>query len=205
MAGVRGLVPAAAGAGPVARRTAKGARAAFALAAALALGVLAAAATADARVFHARDEALKLAFPDAERVEPRDVLLTAEQHARIEAMGKAPVESDLVTIYVGWKDGAPFAYGLFDTHVVRTFPETLLVVLAPDGSLRATEVLVFHEPEEYMAPPRWLASLVGRKLDEDLQVGRGVVAVTGSTLSTRAVASAVRRAMATWAVVTGGK
>ena len=203
MAGGRGLAPAAPV--PAARNTARAARVPLALAAALALGMLSVAATADARVFHARDEALKLAFPDADRVETRDVLLTAEQHARIEAMGKAPVESDLVTIYVGWKDGAPFAYGLFDTHVVRTFPETLLVVLAPDGSLRATEVLAFHEPEEYLAPPRWLAGLVGRKLDDDLQVGRGVVAVTGSTLSTRAVTSAIRRAMATWAVVTGGK
>jgi Na+-translocating ferredoxin:NAD+ oxidoreductase RnfG subunit len=158
-----------------------------------------------AKVYHARDEALALAFPGMERVEPRDVVLTQEQHDRIEKLAKAPLDTSLVTIYVGWRAGAPAAYALFDTHTVRTFPETLLVVISTDGKVQATHVLAFHEPEEYLATPRWLETFNGKELSDDMQVGRGLSAITGSTLSTRAVTSGIRRALAIWNVVIGSK
>ncbi|HEY2774283.1 MAG TPA: FMN-binding protein [Candidatus Binatia bacterium] len=158
-----------------------------------------------ARIFLARDEALKLAFPDADRVETRDVILTVEQHKKIEALAAAPLDSDLVTIYVGWKGTTPAAYAIFDTHTVRTFPETFLVVISPEGAVVATHILAFHEPEEYMPSPRWLATFKDRKLGDDLKVGSGVVAITGSTLSTHAVTSGIRRVLAVWNVVIGGK
>ena len=41
-----------------------------------------------ATVYHSRDEALQLAFPDAERVEPKEFFLTAAQRAAIEAAGQ---------------------------------------------------------------------------------------------------------------------
>ena len=160
---------------------------------------------ASARVFLARDEALHLAFPDAERVEPRDVVLTAEQHQHIEKLAGARLDSDLVTIYVAWKAGQPSAYAVFDTHTVRTFPETFLVVLTADGAVSGAHILAFHEPEEYMPTDRWLERFKGQRLSEDLQVGRGVAAITGSTLSTRAVTSGIRRVLAIWDVVIGGK
>ena len=49
----------------------------------------AAPARTAATVFHSRDEALRIAFPDADRVEPRDFFLTAEQRQEIE--GRAQV------------------------------------------------------------------------------------------------------------------
>jgi Na+-translocating ferredoxin:NAD+ oxidoreductase RnfG subunit len=162
-------------------------------------------AGAFAKVYHARDEALALAFPDAERVETRDVILTQEQHDRIEKLARAPLDTSLITIYVGWKNGSPEAYAIFDTHTVRTFPETFLVVISPDGKIQATQVLAFHEPEEYLPTTRWLDTFKGAVLDDELQVGRHVSAITGSTLSTRAVTSGIRRTLAIWNVVIGGK
>ncbi|HXC49882.1 MAG TPA: FMN-binding protein [Candidatus Limnocylindrales bacterium] len=162
-------------------------------------------AAARAKVYHARDEALALAFPDAERVEARDVVLSQEQHDRIEKLARAPLDTSLITIYVGWKGSAPAAYAIFDTHTVRTFPETFLVVISPDGKVKATQVLAFHEPEEYLPTRRWLDTFQGAALDDDLQVGRHVAGISGSTLSTRAVTSGIRRALAIWNVVIGGK
>jgi hypothetical protein len=155
---------------------------------------------AGAKVYHARDEALQLAFPSADRVETRDVILTDEQKTRIEQLAKSPLESSLVTIYVGWTGGAPTAYAIFDTHTVRTHPETFVVVISPQGSVTATHVLAFHEPEEYLPTRRWLDAFVSRTLTDDLQVGRSVVAISGSTFSTRAITSGIRRALAIWAV-----
>ena len=56
-----------------------------------------------------------------------------------------------------------------------------------------------------MPTPRWRESMKGARLDDELEVGRGVAAVTGSTLSTRAVTSTVRLALAIWTVLLQGK
>lgn len=162
-------------------------------------------AAVQAKVYRARDEALELAFPGADRIEARDFYLTDEQHDRIEKLAKAPLDTSLVAIYVGWRAGAPAGYAIFDTHTVRTFPETFLVVISPQGAMLATHILAFHEPEEYLPTPRWLGTFTGATLDRELQVGRDVAAISGSTLSTRAVTSGVRRALAIWNVLIGGK
>lgn len=162
-------------------------------------------AVAWAKVYHARDEALALAFPGVDRIETRDVVLTQEQHDRIQKLAKAPLDTSLVTVYVGWRAGAPTAYAIFDTAMVRTFPQTFMVVITPEGTVQATHILAFHEPEEYLPTGRWLDTFKGSKLDDELQVGRSVAAITGSTLSTRAVTSGIRRALSIWSVVIGGK
>jgi hypothetical protein len=173
-------------------------------AAALVCTLTAASAPAEAKVFYAKDEALELAFPDADSVKPRDFYLTSEQKTRIEELATAPVSSSLLTVYEGRKEGAVTGYAIFDTHIVRTLPETFLVVLAPDGNVRATHVLAFYEPTDYLPSDRWLDLFKGRTPSEDLQVGRGIAAITGSTLSTRAVTSGIRRALAIHAVLLGG-
>lgn len=160
---------------------------------------------AGAKVFHARDEALALAFPTADKVEPRKFFLTRVQHEEIERLSRAPVESDLVTIYEGTRDGAVVGYAVFDTHMVRTLPETFLVVLSPEGRVVGTHLLAFYEPLEYMPGERWLAQFNGRGRGEELAVGRDIAAITGSTLTSRAVAAGVRRALALHAVLLGKK
>jgi hypothetical protein len=167
--------------------------------------LVASAAPVRATVFYARDEALKLAFPDADRVEAKDFFLTAAQRAAIEAQAKSPLDSDLLTVYVGWRGDRPSGYAIFDTHVVRTLPETFLVVLAPDGAITSTHLLAFYEPPEYAPPERWLAQFRGAALNDELRVGRGIAGITGSTLTSEAVTGGIRRALAIYAVLLKGK
>jgi hypothetical protein len=180
-------------------------------AAAMLLTVTAMAGTAlwpgngEATVFHARSELMKLAFPDADRTQARDFFLDGRQRAAIEELAHAPLDSDLVTVYEGRAGETLLGYAIVDTHLVRTLPETLLIVLTPEGALAATHVAAFHEPTEYLPQERWRKNLVGRRLSEDLRVGRGVAAITGATLSSRAVVASVRRALAIYAVLIGGE
>lgn len=159
---------------------------------------------ATAVVFHARDEALEIAFPDAERIEPRDFFVTPEQRREIERRAQAPLVTDLVTIYVGHKNGAISGYAILDTHTVRTLPETFLVVLTPEGTVAATYVLAFYEPLEYLPSDRWLEQFDGKDVDSDLRVGRGIAAITGSTLTSQAVSRGIGRALALHAVLIAG-
>jgi Na+-translocating ferredoxin:NAD+ oxidoreductase RnfG subunit len=62
-------------------------------------------------------------------------------------------------------------------------------------------VLAFHEPPEYLPTDRWIGQFPGRKLDDDLKLGAGIQGITGATLSTQAMTSGVRRALALVAVL----
>jgi S1-C subfamily serine protease len=160
---------------------------------------------ADAKVFYARDEALRLAFPDADRTEARDFFLTPAQRSAIEERSRSALDTNLITLYVGHCGDQVVGYAVFDTHVVRTLPETFLVVLTSGGEVAATYVLAFYEPLDYLPSERWLRQFANRKLSDDLQVGQSIAGITGSTLSARAVTSGIRRALAIHAVLLGGK
>lgn len=172
------------------------------VAAALAFALAAAgSAPAAARVFYSQEEALELAFPEADRVDKRTELLDDALAARVEAKARAALPSRLVKLYTGWKGGAVQGYALIDVHTVRTHQEALLVVLTPDGRVRSLRVLAFYEPEEYLAPQRWLDRLEGRALDDRLRLGGEVHGIAGATLSSRAVTDAVRRSLALFEVL----
>ena len=173
----------------------------WAFAAALALVAIQTSSPAHATVFHAREEIKNLAFPDADEVKTRNFFLTDAQRGQIQEQAAAKVSSDLVTIHVGTRDGRVLGYAILDTHIVRTLPETFLVVLTPDGAVSATYVMAFYEPLEYMPTDRWFEQLDGQRLTNDLRVGRAIAGVTGSTLSSRAVVSGIRRALALHAVL----
>jgi hypothetical protein len=168
----------------------------------LALALLSSAA--HAKVYYAKDEALHLAFPDAERIETRDIFLTPEQRTQIEDRAKSKIDSDLLTVYVGWRAGAVQGYAILDTHTVRTLPETFLIVLSPQGKVTATHLLAFYEPTEYSPSVRWLEQFHDATLTDDLRIGRGIVAITGSTLTSEAVTGSVRRALAIYDVLLKG-
>jgi hypothetical protein len=153
------------------------------------------------KVFLSRSEALELAFPDAERVESHTFILTDEQAERIEALAKAPLDSRLVTVYTGVGEEGVRGHAFLDVHEVRTMAEALLVVLSPRGEVRNLRLLAFHEPEEYAPSPRWLEQFEGRSLSARLRVGADIHGIAGSTLTSRAVTRAVRRAGALYQVL----
>ncbi len=162
------------------------------------------AAPAQATVFYSRSEIPRLAFPDAERVESKTFFLEPGQRRRIEELAHAPLDSNLIEVRIGRRGGRDIGYAFVDSHIVRTLPETLLVVLDSGGAVRAVHVLAFHEPSEYAPSHRWLEQLSGAASPAPLRLGRGITGITGATLSSRAVAAATRRALALYAVLLEG-
>jgi hypothetical protein len=168
-----------------------------------ALGIVAAgfllAAPAGATVFLTQDKALALAFPAGVTIKRTTVFLTDAQLARARVLAGAGVDvaSALVVRYVGVDDkGRTVGTAYFDTHRVRTLEETLMVVVGPDGRVSRVDVLAFGEPPEYLPKRGWLDQFLGRTLDDELSVKRGIRGITGATLSSQAATDAVRRVLA---------
>ena len=80
-----------------------------------------------------------------------------------------------------------------------------MIVLEPDGTTRSVRVLAFHEPLDYLPTERWYKQFEDRSLADPLRLGRDIHGIAGATLSARAVASSVRRALALFRVVVKGE
>ena len=161
------------------------------------------AGAAQAKVFLTVDEALRLAFPDA-KVERRTSYLTEAAAGTCEQAG-----GDSGAFAVGAcvrrdRGGKAAGTAYFDTHRVRTLPETVMVVLDPSGKVRRVEVLSFNEPQDYLPGGGWYGQFAGRGLDERLALKRDIRPLTGATLTARATTGAVRRVLAVHRVLQEG-
>ena len=157
--------------------------------------LLLAVPSATARVYVAQEAALNSAFPPPQQVERRVLYLDDEQARRAAEQAGAPVETRVIPYYVGSSDDAVTGFLYFDTHMVRTLPETILVQLSPQGRVVRVEVVSFDEPEDYLPGVRWLRQFENRSLDDSLAIGGRIHALAGASLSARAVTAAVRRVL----------
>lgn len=148
------------------------------------------ATPARARVLLSQKDALALAFPAAVP-ERRTAFLTTEQTQAAEKLARAKLESRVLTYYVS---GSTTAY--FESHLVRTMNETVMIVVGADSKVAFVEILSFAEPDDYRSSPRWLAQFKDKPLDDELALRRGLRGITGATLTAETVARSVRRALA---------
>jgi len=154
-----------------------------------------------ATVFYSRKQAIKLAFPEADNVQTRIIFIKPEQIRQIQALARAPVDSQLLSYYVGYKGKQLLGYAFIDAHVVRTQPETFMTVLTPDGKVKMIHILAFHEPREYLPSLLWLKQFWGKNLSPDLRLKRDIQGITGATMSARAITSGVRKILAIYQVL----
>lgn len=146
-----------------------------------------------AKVYINKEDALKMAFPEAERVERKTIFLTGEEVEKIEALSRVRLESKIFTYYIGIEDEGIAGYAFLGSHIVRTRPVVYMVVINPDGRLKYVEILAFYEPEEHLPSMRWFDQFKGKVLDNNLWPKRGISAVSGATLSVNGITAEVRK------------
>jgi hypothetical protein len=168
------------------------------------LAALLAAAPLGAEVILTEAAALGRAFPGLVP-EKKMLYLTTAQVSAVEKAARSKMPSAVVTTFAARSDAGDAGDAILDTQIVRTMPETVMTVVAPDGRLRMALVLQFGEPPDYLPQDGWLKTLEGKDLDDDLWPGRGVRRVTGATLTVQALTEAVRRSLAVDALVLRGK
>ena len=146
--------------------------------------------------FLTQEEALRLAFPKGAVVTRKTAFLSDADRAEVARRAGGAPPPGLVAYYAAAADGRDAGTAYFDTHVVRTLPETILVVVDPKGAIARIEILSFSEPEEYLPRPNWYGQFSGRALTDELSEKRGVRPVTGATITVRVTVEAARRVLA---------
>jgi FMN-binding domain len=149
-----------------------------------------------AKSFLTQEEALRLAFPKGAVVTRKTAFLSEADRKEVARRTGGATPTGLVVFYTATQDGRGVGTVYFDSHVVRTEPETLLVLVDPAGAISRIEILSFSEPEEYLPRAKWYGQFDGKRLDDELSEKRGVRPVTGATLTVRATVEAARRVLA---------
>ncbi|WP_080523876.1 FMN-binding protein [Methyloprofundus sedimenti] len=162
------------------------------------------ATPAYAKVYYSKQEAMELAFGMETQVENLSLFLKDDEVQRIQQLARVKLDSSLFTFYVGKNAGKILGYAAIESHKVRTKPETLLIVLNPQGELIQVQTLAFHEPPEYQPTARWYAQLFNLPLDE-LSFRAKVQGISGATLSSRAAIDSVRKVLAVYQVTIAEK
>jgi hypothetical protein len=150
-----------------------------------------------AKIYYSKNEAMVLAFGDGAQIENLSLFPDDQQIANIQKAAKVKLDSAMFTFYVGKQQDKILGYAAIETITVRTKPESLMIVLTPEGAVRKVYTLAFHEPPEYQPPERWFEQLNGKPLEE-LDFSKGIQGVSGATLSTRAAVNSTRKVMAVY-------
>ena len=156
------------------------------------------------KIFYSKNEAMELAFGKDAQIEVLSLFPDKAEIAKIETDAKVKLESGMFSFYVGKKQGKILGYAAIETETVRTKPETLMVVLSPEGEIQKVTLLAFHEPPEYQAPDRWF-ELFNKKTLEELEFSKGIQGISGATLSTRSALGSVRKVVAIYQTMVKNK
>jgi len=156
---------------------------------------------AAAEVFHSRESALALAFGDDGQVESRELFLDRQEQSLASQLAGSEIASRLVKVYEGRRDGRLVGYAYFETHRVRSLPETLMVVVDPEGRTLGVHLLAFHEPEAYLPHQRFMEQFDRSELGDELSLRSGIQGMAGSTFTAQAITAAVRRVLSVHEVV----
>lgn len=154
------------------------------------------ALSVEARVFMTQQQALASVFPAGSSVRRQSVFLTQQQASAAASESGVRFDDRLVVRYVGVAGGKVTGYAYFDTHRVRTLPETVMIVVSPEGKVERIEILSFDEPPDYFPRPKWIDQLRGRKLDNDLSLNRAIRPLSGASLTGRAIVNSSRKILA---------
>ena len=148
-----------------------------------------------------QQQALANAFPAGTTVSRQAFFLKPDQVAAARKESGVDFKDQMIVRYTGTANGRVVGYAYFDTHVVRTLPETVMIVVRPDGKVDRVEILSFNEPQDYLPKERWMDQLEGRKLDDDLSLKRSIRPISGASLSGRAIVNASRKILALHKVI----
>lgn len=153
---------------------------------------------ASGETYLTREQALKLVFPNGETVVERVVDLDEPTRARVAERYGAQV-SPRQTVWAGLRDGKVSGFAFILTETTKSLPATFIVGINRRGEV--TEVAVMSHEDHIGTDCRredFVSQFDGKTNADRIRVGagKGLLHVSGATLSCHSIARAVRKALA---------
>ncbi len=152
-----------------------------------------------AEVYLSKDQALDLILghETEHSYDPKTIDESLAQE--LEEQSLRGQDSKQAHFFVAKKDGKVTGYALIDEEVGKHLPITYIVGISPAGQVTRVEMMVFREVRGWEARERaFLGQFDGKSEGADLKIGGAVRHVSGATLSSKAIAKGVGRALFLW-------
>lgn len=147
-------------------------------------------------VYYTREDALAEVFAGADRTWTETWSLTEAEQAAVQARLGLQLPSSEVTFFRAERSGRDLGWALELEEKGRFKPITFLVHVGPDRKVAAILVMVYRESQgDEVRRGRFLRQFRGKSADARLRLNRDVTAVSGATMSSRALAAGVKRAL----------
>lgn len=135
-------------------------------------------------------------FPSSQVVTYQRFEPSAEQRARIEQRLGYPLRKTSYTVYIAKTNEEIDGYAVIEEEMGQHLPITFAVKLSKAGAVVRQEIMVYRERYgDEVRDPRFRQQFQGKTANDPLRPGEEVIAVSGATISSRAMALGVRRVL----------
>ena len=147
-------------------------------------------------VYLTEEEALKILFPKAQKIQAEELRLTPDQKIRIQdRIGwKFPEES--FRAFKAETDGKVDGYAVLQETIGKHRPITYIVGVTPQGKVFDVEIMVYRESKgSEVHRKRFNAQYEGKTAQDPISINKDIINITGATMSVRSVSAGVKRAL----------
>lgn len=149
-----------------------------------------------AEVYLTEENAVKLMFPESERVRKEIVRLHPDQKAQIEARIGWKFPEETFEVYIGETGSALDGYAMVQNTIGKHKPMTYMVGVDPKGQCTNVELLVFREARgSEVRTKRFNAQYEGKTVSDPIRINRDILNISGATMSVRSMSAGVKRAL----------
>ena len=146
------------------------------------------------------EQAPRAAFPEADRFERKEIPVTPALSAklkRLAAPAKPTIWEPFYISFVARKQEQIIGYAVICEEIGKHRPITFIVGVTPEGKVKDAAIMMYREPQGgEVRHKSFLAQFAGKALGNPIMQHQDIRNVSGATLSVRALARGVRKALA---------
>jgi len=153
-------------------------------------------------VYATEEEALRRMMPEADRFDTDEIDLSSDQLSKAQTLAGRGFREKKFRFKIGRKGEETIGYAVVLEAIGKERPITFLIGIDPNGGVKGAEVLIYRESEgAEIRHPRFMAQFLKKKMEDPLRPGQDIQVISGATLSSRAAAYVVRKALSIFEVV----
>ncbi|HEV8522904.1 MAG TPA: FAD:protein FMN transferase [Terriglobales bacterium] len=164
---------------------------------ALPAAAVAASLPAAAQIFATETQALEAVVGRDATITRQEHKITPEDRRKLEESTGLRFPEPACTFFVAQRQGQVTGYALVMNEIGKSEPITFMVGMSPEGKVTSVVIMVFRESRGgEVKERRFTQQFQGKRLADPIRVNQDIMNYTGATLSSKAVARGVKRALA---------
>ena len=149
-----------------------------------------------ADVFLAEEDALKLMFPQSERIRKEVLKISPEKKLPIEERIGWKFPEDSFEVYIGETGARTDGYALVQNTIGKHKPMTYMVGVDNTGHVLNVELLVFREARgSEVRTKRFNVQYEGKTVLDPVRLNKDIINISGATMSVRSMTAGIKRVL----------